>query len=218
MNFIPEMLRLYAVTDRTWTGKQTLAEQVEEALKGGVTCVQLREKHLAEKEFLQEAIILKEICHRYHVPLFINDNVSVALKADADGVHLGQKDMSAAEARKILGKNKIIGVTAKTIEQAMQAQEQGANYLGTGAMFPTSTKTDTVVIDRTLFRKICLTVNIPVVAIGGITEENLPELSGLPMEGIALVSAIFSAERIEETCRRLKNLSENLISGKGANA
>lgn len=214
MKNISEMMRLYAVTDRRWLKDQTLVEQVEEAIKGGVTCVQLREKNLDEETFLQEAIALKSVCSRYHVPLLINDNLNIAVESDADGVHLGQKDMPVQEARKILGKNKIIGVTAKTVEQAVDAWNHGADYLGSGAMFATSTKTDTYPIDHELFKSICKAVDIPVVAIGGITEENILQLNGLGMDGTALVSAIFSAEDIQETCRRLRSLSEQIVSGK----
>lgn len=214
MKCTSEMMRLYAVTDRKWTGIQTLAQQVEEALKGGVTCVQLREKNLDEDSFLKEAIELKAICHRYHVPLLINDNIKIAVQSDADGVHLGQKDMPVQEARKILGENKIIGITAKTVEQALNAQNHGADYLGSGAMFATSTKTDTYQIDYEIFKAICQAVEIPVVAIGGITEENILQIAGLGMDGIALVSAIFSAENIQQTCQKLRRLSEQIVSGK----
>ena len=211
MKLKPEVLRLYAVTDRHWLGTQTLTEQVEQALKGGATCIQLREKNLDEKTFLQEAIALKKICHQYAVPLLINDNIKIALESDADGVHVGQGDMPADAVRKLLGENKIIGVTAKTVEQALEAQALGADYLGSGAMFVTSTKTDTFPIDYEIFRQICKAVTIPVVAIGGITKENMSQLAGLGMSGFALVSAIFSSENIQQTCTELRQLSENMI-------
>ena len=210
MNATKEMMRLYAVTDRHWLGTQTLAEQVEKALRGGVTCVQLREKQLDEDAFLQEALELKALCHQYHVPLLINDNVDIALKSGAGGVHVGQGDMPVAEVRRILGNDKIIGVTAKTVEQALSAQSAGADYLGSGAMFATSTKTDTYQIDYQVFKAICKAVKIPVVAIGGINKNNITQISGLGMNGVALVSAIFSAEDIEQECRELKLLSEQI--------
>ncbi len=212
MNFTKECLQLYAVTDRMWTGRQTLLQQVETALKGGVTCVQLREKNLDTEQFLQEAIQLKALCSRYNVPLLINDNIEIALKSNADGVHVGQNDRNPAEVRQILGADKIIGVTAKTVEQALKAQEMGADYLGVGAVFATSTKTDTKQIDYAVFREICNTVKIPVVAIGGITKENMSQLAGLGMDGFALVSAIFSADDIETECRELLALSERILS------
>ena len=211
MKLKSEILRLYAVTDRHWLGNQILAQQVEEALKGGATCIQLREKNLDEKAFLQEAIALKKICSQYEVPLIINDNIKIALESDAEGVHVGQGDMPADEVRKILGDNKIIGVTAKTVDQALKAQELGADYLGSGAMFVTSTKTDTWPIDYEEFKAICKAVTIPVVAIGGITRENMTQLAGLGMDGVALVSAIFSAENIQQTCIELKKLSDQIV-------
>ena len=210
MKITPETLKLYAVTDRRWLKNQTLAEQIEQALKGGVTCVQLREKNADTDFFLKEAIQIKKICQKYQVPLLINDNIEVALKADADGVHVGQNDMPVQEVRKLLGENKIIGVTAKTVEQALNAQNGGADYLGSGAIFETLTKTDTYQIDYKIFTEICQTVKIPVVAIGGIKQENMLQLKGLGMAGIALTSAIFASETIEQTCQELKALAEQV--------
>ncbi len=198
--------RLYAVTDRKWTHNQTLYEQIESSLNGGVTCIQLREKGLAENEFLKEAIKIKALCHRYNVPLIINDNVYIALKSDADGVHLGQGDMSITKARKILGKDKIIGATCKTVNQAKNAENDGADYIGTGAMFPTSTKTDTFVVDKEEAKRICKSVSIPVVAIGGISKDNITTLKMIGFSGYALVSAIFAANNIEKECRELSSL------------
>ncbi len=211
MKFTPDYLRLYAVTDRHWLGSQSLAGQVEQALKGGVTCVQLREKNLDFDSFLKEAVELKQLCSAYHVPLLINDNIQIALQSGADGVHVGQKDMPVQQVRAILGKDKIIGVTAKTVEQALEAQANGADYLGSGAMFVTSTKTDTYPIDYQIFKAICQATEIPVAAIGGITKENISQLAGLGMDGFALVSAIFSAQDIQQACRELKALSEQIL-------
>ncbi len=212
MKINPEMMRLYAVTDRHWLNGKTLAQQVEEALKGGVTCVQLREKNLDFDSFLKEAVELKKICSAYHVPLLINDNIEIALKSGADGVHVGQGDMPVEEVRKILGEDKIIGVTAKTVEQALEAQKHGADYLGSGAMFASSTKTDAIRIDYQTFREICQAVEIPVVAIGGITKENISQIAGLGMDGIAVITAIFSAENIQQACQELRALSEQIVS------
>jgi len=203
-NCKPEWMRLYAVTDRAWVGKQTLYEQVEAALRGGVTCVQLREKELDEAAFLAEAKELKTLCQSYGVPLIINDNVAVALAADADGVHVGQSDMQAKDVRALLGPDKILGVTAKTVEQALAAQNAGADYLGTGAFFVTDTKKDALPITPETARAITDAVDIPVTGIGGITLENLDTLQGLGLDGVALVSAIFSAQDIEQRCRELR--------------
>ena len=186
-------------------------EQVEATLKGGVTCVQLREKELSEEEFLKEAIEMKSVCDRYNVPLIINDNVEIALKSGASGVHVGQKDMEAGKVRKLLGEDKIIGVSARTVEQALAAQRAGADYLGVGAMFTTTTKLDTKNVSCETLREICKAVEIPVVAIGGVSKSNMMELKGTKVDGVALVSAIFAAEDIENECRELKKLSEKMV-------
>ena len=212
MNFSKDNMLLYVVTDRRWTGTQTLYEQVEAALKGGVTCVQLREKHLSQEEFLAEALEMKELCHRYGVPLLINDNVELALRSGADGVHVGQSDMEAASARAMLGPDKIVGVTARTVEQAMAAERAGASYLGSGAVFGSTTKEDARPLDHAVLKEICSSVSIPVVAIGGITEENLPRLAGTGVDGVALVSTIFSAPDIETKCRELSALSRQMTA------
>lgn len=204
---------LYAVTDRMWTGKKTLYEQIEDALKGGITCLQLREKHLDDENFLEEALKIKSLCNRYNVPLIINDNVDIALKCGADGVHIGQHDMNVANARKLMGDDMIIGVSARTVEQAILAEKNGADYLGVGAVFNTSTKTDASSVSFQTVSEICKAVSIPVVAIGGISSENILQLSGLGIDGVALVSAIFSAENIEQECRKLRSLSEKMVNG-----
>lgn len=204
MKFQKEMLTLYAVTDRAWVGRQTLREQVEDALRGGLTMVQLREKHLAEDEFVREAIEICALCHRYGVPLIINDNVDIARKSGADGVHVGVTDTPVADIRAHVGKDFIIGATAKTIEQARLAEESGADYLGVGAVFPSPTKKNAIRITREQLHEICTTVSIPSVAIGGITAENIRELRGGGMAGIAVVSAVFGADNIESAARDLK--------------
>lgn len=206
MNCSREMMRLYAVTDRSWLNGQTLYEQVEQALKGGVTLVQLREKGLEAEQFLQEARQIQQLCRRFGVPLIINDSIEVALAVDADGVHLGQDDANAAQARQLLGKEKIIGVSAHNVQEALQAVQDGADYLGSGAVFGSGTKTNVSTLPMQTLREICSAVPIPVVAIGGITEQNLQHLSGSGISGAAVVSAIFAQENIEEAAIRLRGL------------
>jgi len=202
---------LYAVTDRAWTGKQTLYEQVEAALKGGVTCVQLREKALDEAAFLQEAKDIQALCRRYGVPFIVNDNVDVAVACGADGVHVGQEDMEAGEVRRRVGEDMILGVSVHTVEEACQAVRDGADYLGLGAVFPTSTKTDVEQMPNETLRAICDAVDVPIVAIGGINRGNILKLAGSGVDGVALVSAIFSAEDIEGTCRELRAMSKEMV-------
>ena len=196
-------LRLYAVTDRSWLNGRTLASDAEKALIGGVTMLQLREKNMEFKELVRVALELKALCKKYNVPLIINDNVYAAKEADADGVHLGQNDMSPSEAREILGNDKIIGVTAKTVEQAKKAESDGADYLGSGAVFGTSTKHDAKKMEMGTLKNITTSVNIPVVAIGGITAENVSELAGTGIAGTAVVSGIFAMDDIENAAREL---------------
>ena len=189
-------------------------EQVEKALRGGATFVQLREKSLNMESFVAEARQIKILCEKYHVPFVINDNVDVALAVDADGVHVGQGDMAASDARKKLGTGKLIGVTARTVEQAVTAWKQGADYLGVGAVFATSTKGDAKEISHGTLKEICRSVSIPVVAIGGICAANVMELKGTGIEGVAVVSAIFASEDIEMAARELRELAEQLGGSK----
>ena len=209
-----DMLRLYAVTDRAWLRGRTLLEQVEDALRGGATMVQLREKELDEDAFLREAMALAKLCHRYGVPLLINDNVEIARRSGADGVHVGQEDMAAEEVRGILGSDMIVGVTAKTVEQALRAQDAGADYLGSGAVFGSSTKLNAKPMTRETLSAITSAVSIPVVAIGGIHSGNILELAGTGISGVAVVSGIFAAENIEEECRLLRRLAEQAAACK----
>ncbi len=204
-------LLLYAVTDRSWLNGQTLYEQVKSALKGGVTFVQLREKDLDEEAFLAEAKEIRKLCAEYHVPFVINDNVEIAAAVNADGVHVGQSDMEALDVRKKLGPDKIIGVSAQTVEQALKAQEHGADYLGVGAVFPTGSKADAVEVSHDTVRAICEAVDIPVIAIGGITKENVTELAGTGICGIAVISAIFAQGDIESAARELKARTEEIL-------
>lgn len=212
MSILKEQLLLYAVTDRTWVGRQTLLEQIEDALKGGVTLVQLREKDLEEAAFLREAIQAKELCHRYHVPLIINDNVEIALKSGADGVHVGIEDAPVAEIRKRAGKDFIIGATAKTIQQAQLAEASGADYLGVGAVFPSPTKKSAIRITNEQLNEICASVSIPAVAIGGITRDNMAQLKGSRIDGVAVVSAIFAAEDVKTAAEQLKQEVLSVVS------
>lgn len=210
MNCTAEMLRLYAVTDRAWVGKLTLPQQVEAALKGGATCVQLREKNLADSSILAEAREISALCKQYRVPFILNDNVALAAQCGADGVHLGQEDMDPAEARRILGPDAIIGVSAHNVAEAKAAVAAGADYLGCGAMFATTTKTNVTALPKETLRAICAAVGVPVVAIGGISKQNLLSLAHCGEAGVALVSAIFAAEDIEEECRELRKLAAQL--------
>lgn len=211
MNFTAQNLLLYAVTDRAWVGRQTLLEQIESALKGGVTLVQLREKDLPRLDYIREAAQATALCHRYGVPLIVNDSLEVALKSGADGVHVGIEDQPVAEIRRQAGKGFLIGATAKTVEQARAAQAAGADYLGVGAVFPSPTKKKAIRITTGQLREICASVSIPCVAIGGISRENLPALAGGGMDGFALVSAIFSQPDIEAACRELRALAERTV-------
>lgn len=203
MSIDRKTMRLYAVTDRSWLGGRSLAEDVEAAIKGGATLIQLREKNMDINNFAKEAEEILLMCRKYNVPLIINDNIDVALAVGADGVHLGQSDMNAAKAREILGEDKIIGVTAKTVSQAQKAQRDGADYLGSGAVFGTSTKADAKPMDLETLRSITASVNIPVVAIGGITGENVLCLKGSGIAGAAVVSGIFAQKDIEAAARDL---------------
>lgn len=211
MKFNREMLQLYAVTDRSWVGRETFAEQLEDALKGGVTMVQLREKKMDEKDFLEEAIWVCRLCHKYQVPLLINDNVDIALQSGADGVHVGLEDTPVADIRKRVPADFIIGATCKTVEQAKIAQTGGADYMGVGAVFPSSTKTTAIRITNDQLKEIVSAVSIPAVAIGGISYDNVLQVQGSGISGVAVVSAIFGAEDIEAETIRLKERVKTVI-------
>ena len=213
MKLNENMLRLYAVTDRNWLRGETIFDQVEAAIRGGATLIQLREKELPFDAFLDEAIEMKALCERCNVPLIINDNVEIALRSGADGVHVGQDDMRAEDIRKMAGRNLIVGVTAKTVEQALDAQAAGADYLGSGAVFGSTTKTNARPMTRETLSAICAAVDIPVVAIGGINRNNISELLGTGISGVAVVSGIFAAEDIEAECRLLLDLARE-VSGR----
>lgn len=192
MKLSKQDLAVYAVTDRKWLKEEeTLAQQVEKAIQGGATIIQLREKHLRDEEFLAQAQAVKQVTDRYGVLLIINDNVDVAIAVDAAGVHVGQEDMGAGEVRRRLGPQKILGVSAQTVAHALAAQAAGADYLGVGAVFPTNSKDDAVEVDKETLQAICEAVEIPAVAIGGITADNMTQLQGTGIVGVAVISAIF---------------------------
>ena len=211
MNCDRNDLVLYAVTDRSWLGDSSLYSQAESAIKGGATFIQLREKNLDEADFLSEAKEIQKLCREYKVPFVINDNVEIAAQIDADGVHVGQSDMEAGDVRKRLGPDKIIGVSAQTVEQALKAQEHGADYLGVGAVFPTGSKADATEVSHQTLKEICEAVDIPVIAIGGITKENVSELKESGICGIAVISAIFAQKDIRKAATELKQRVREIV-------
>lgn len=206
---------LYAVTDSSNTTKEyTLEMQVEDAIRGGATFVQLREKNVETEQLVQIGKKIKKVCNLYNIPFVIDDNIEAAILCGADGVHVGQNDLSPLEVRARLGSDAIVGVTAKTVEQAKKAEAEGASYLGSGAAFVTSTKSDTYVIPHKTIKEICNSVDIPVVAIGGIDESNVCELKGTDIDGIAVVSAIFAKEDIKKAAENLKEkVLNNILKG-----
>ena len=208
---LAEKLLLYAVTDRHWLGERTLYEVVRDSLDGGVTFLQLREKNLDEDSFYEEAVRLQAMAREYKVPFVINDNVEIAVRMNADGVHVGQDDMEAGNVRALIGPDKILGVSAQTVEQAVLAEQQGADYLGVGAVFPTGSKDDAVDVPLETLKAICEAVSIPVVAIGGITLENTPELAGTGICGIAVISAIYAQKNIREAASALKKVTFDTV-------
>ncbi len=205
---------LYAITDRGALKGRSLAYAVEEAILGGAGIIQLREKGLSFDEFLKEAALIKKVTDKYGVPLIINDNIDICVRVGAAGVHIGQKDTDIASARRILGNDAIIGVSAKTVAQALFAEENGADYLGVGAAFSTGSKADASVIDRSAYGEITKAVKIPVVAIGGISLENMAELKGTGIDGIAVISAVFAKENIREAASELKGLCRKYFKNK----
>lgn len=213
MKFDKKQLLLYAVTDRSWLKNETLPSHVDRALRGGATFIQLREKDLDKKHFLQEAKEIRELCRKYRVPFVVNDNVEIALEADADGVHVGQGDMEAGWVRQKVGPEKIVGVSVQTVEQAVLARERGADYLGVGAVFPTSSKADACEVSLDTLKEICEAADIPVVAIGGINRDNVKELSESGICGIAVISAIFAKKDIEGAARELRRIADKYLKG-----
>ena len=211
-NITAAAMQLYAVTDSRWLKGSTLAGAVEKALAGGVTCVQLREKHLPYDEFLRTAKEIKALCQSYHVPFIVDDNLDVALASDADGLHIGQNDMEASKARQLLGPDKILGVSAQTVKQAIAACNAGADYLGVGAVFPTGTKNDAEKVSLDTLKAITAAVNIPVVAIGGINADNISLLAGTGIAGAAVVSAIFARTDIKKAAAELRQQCNQLFN------
>lgn len=207
----PKDLLLYAVTDRHWLNGRTLVDVVKESLDGGVTMIQLREKSLDEGKFLEEAKELQALCRERHVPFIVNDNVDIAKAMDADGVHVGQDDMAALDARAKLGQDKLIGVSAHTVEEALLAEKQGADYLGVGAVFPTSSKSDVGEMSYETLKAICKAVSIPVVAIGGISGENVGKLADSGICGVAVISAIYAAKDVKAAAADLKATVEEML-------
>ena len=211
MRMKPEQMRLYAVTDRAWAADEdALLAQVEAAIDGGASIVQLREKHLDEGDFLREAEWFVALCRRQGAISIINDNVEIAVRTSADGVHVGQEDLEAGRARALLGPDRIIGVSAHNVEEALAAQAAGADYLGTGAAFVTGTKTDAKPISRETIRAVTAAVDIPVVAIGGISRDNVLELAGCGLDGVAVVSALFAQKDVKAAAEEMLRLSEEI--------
>ena len=211
INCSKKELILYAVTDRHWLGEETLYDQVKKALDGGATFVQLREKKLDREDFLAEALEIQKLCKKYGVPFVINDEVSIAKDIDADGVDVGQSDMEAMDVRKVLGPDKILGVSAQTVEQAITAEKHGADYLGVGAVFATGSKDDADDVSHETLKAICEAVSIPVIAIGGITKDNVSELAGSGICGVAVISAIFGQNDIKKATEDLKASVEKML-------
>ncbi len=213
MNVDKNDMLLYAVTDRAWSDEESLYEQVKKAIKGGITFLQLREKDLNDEDFLKEAVEIKKLAKENNIPFIINDNVDIMLKADADGVHVGQSDMKAENVRELIGKDKILGVSVHNLEEAKLAEEKGADYLGIGAVFSTSTKLDANDVSFETLKEICDNVSIPTVAIGGINKGNILKLKNSGVDGAAVVSAIFASKNIEKDTKELLNLSKEMVKG-----
>lgn len=204
---------LYAVTDRSWLNGATLESTVEKVLEAGVTFLQLREKDLSDEAFLAEAKKIKPLAQKHHVPFVINDNIEVAIKCGADGVHVGQSDIVDKDVRALVGPDMILGISANTVETARRAEENGADYIGVGAVFGTATKKDAQAISVERLREICAAVSIPVVAIGGINEHNILQLADSGIDGVAVISAIFAKPDVADATRALRKLSEKVVNG-----
>ena len=206
-----ESMLVYAITDRHWTGEKTLEQQVDEVLKNGATFLQIREKNMPHDELVKEAVLIKEIAKKYNVPVVIDDDIYAVIESGVDGVHIGQKDMDYIEARKLLGDDKIIGMTAPSVELAKKAEKLGAEYIGAGAVFNTSTKKDTRPLELSTLKEICSSVSIPVVAIGGIDHSNVRKLNGTNIDGVAVISALFGADDPGEATRELVSIMKDVV-------
>lgn len=211
MKLNKESMLVYAITDRNWTGTQTLEQQVDDVLKNGATFLQIREKNMPHDELVKEAICIKEIAAKYNVPVVIDDDIYAVMEAGVDGVHIGQNDMDYVEARKLLGDNKIIGMTAPSVTLAKKAEELGADYIGAGAVFSTNTKKDTKPLELSTLKEICNSVSIPVVAIGGIDHSNVRKLKGTDIDGVAIISALFGASDPGEATKELVSIMKDVI-------
>ena len=213
---IRQSMLLYAVTDRMWLREgQTLAQVTERVLQSGATCVQLREKELAHDAFLAEAVELKALCARYHVPFVVNDAIDIALACGADGVHVGQSDIVGRDVRAMIGPDRLLGISANTVETAVAAQRAGADYIGVGAVFGTTTKKDAETLSAEALRAICGAVDIPVVAIGGISKDNIAQLSGSGVDGVAVISAIYGQPDPAAATTDLLERARNMVSAHG---
>ena len=197
---------LYLVTDRQLMSCDSLTEAVEQAILGGCTMIQLREKELSSLEFYNQAVAVKQVTDKYHIPLIINDRIDIAMAVQATGVHIGQHDLPAAAVRKVIGENMLLGVSASSIAEAIQAQQDGADYLGVGAMFPTGTKTDADSVSMEELQKIRTAVSLPIVVIGGISKGNTGRFKPMGIDGLAVVSAIIAQSDIKAAAAELKDL------------
>lgn len=213
---IRQSMLLYAVTDRMWLREgQTLAQVTERVLQSGATFLQLREKALAHDAFLAEAVELKALCARYHVPFVVNDAIDIALACGADGVHVGQSDIVGRDVRAMIGPDRLLGISANTVETAVAAQRAGADYIGVGAVFGTTTKKDAETLSAEALRAICGAVYIPVVAIGGISKDNIAQLSGSGVDGVAVISAIYGQPDPAAATTDLLERARNMVSAHG---
>jgi thiamine-phosphate pyrophosphorylase len=210
---LKKSMLLYAITDRAWLGEDTLARQVEEVLASGATFLQVREKALSHDAFLAEAVELGALARKHHVPFVVNDEIELALESGADGVHVGQSDIVGRDVRALIGPDKILGISANTVATALAAQRAGADYIGVGAVFPTSTKKDATGLTIPQLQEICRAVAIPVVAIGGISKDNILTLSGSGVDGAAVISAIFAQPDVGKATRNLLTLSRKMVGG-----
>lgn len=212
MKFDRKSLKMYLVTDRYWLGKNNLTQQVEESILAGATFVQVREKNISDKEFISIASEIKKVTDKYNIPLVINDNINVAIAINADGVHIGQNDEELSLVRKKIGDNKIIGVSTQTVTQTLQAYKNGANYVGIGAVYPTSSKNNVDVLTYQQIKDCCNCCDIPVVAIGGLNKNTIHLLNGTGVDGVAVISAIFSAKNITNATKELVRITEDMLN------
>lgn len=211
MKLDKNVLTLYAVTNFNFSDNEiSITDKITQIINGGVTCVQLREKNLPYEKFLKRALLIRKICKKRNITFIVNDNIKIAIESDADGIHIGQDDLNILEARKLIG-NKILGISVQTPDQAIEAEKFGADYLGVGAIFSTKTKKDASIISVSTLKKISHDVSIPVVAIGGLNLTNIEKLKNSRMSGIAVSSAIFSSNDIENKTKDLLNLSKKIV-------